>query len=224
MAWTLMELMGTSRRIVETWLYIEVMLVLGTGILGLGHHYFWIGTPQYWLSIGGFFSALEPLPLLGMVVHAVYDAGTHHMTAEDDELIAAEAGEQDLLRVGLIRRDRLHQPLCNDAQHRVANCVAEGIVDALEAIQIEINERNGFILVRRTGYPISRRIETALAIWQTGERVVKGKPLDSLGLGHLSLSSTERVAEEPEPRCEISSAGRSRRPYRRALMDRQPQG
>lgn len=79
MAWSLMELMGTSRRIVEAWLYIEVMLVLGTGILGLGHHYFWIGTPQYWLGIGGFFSALEPLPLLGMVVHAVYDAGAHHM-------------------------------------------------------------------------------------------------------------------------------------------------
>ena len=79
MAWSLMELLGTSRRIVEAWLYIEVMLVLGTGILGLGHHYFWIGTPQYWLGIGGFFSALEPLPLLGMVVHAVYDAGTHRM-------------------------------------------------------------------------------------------------------------------------------------------------
>ncbi|HKT31653.1 MAG TPA: cbb3-type cytochrome c oxidase subunit I [Gammaproteobacteria bacterium] len=79
MAWTLMEVAGTSRRIVETWLYIEVMLVLGAGILGLGHHYFWIGTPQYWLSIGGFFSALEPLPLLGMVVHAIYDAGSHHL-------------------------------------------------------------------------------------------------------------------------------------------------
>lgn len=79
MAWSLMELMGTPRRIVEAWLYIEVMLVLGTGVLGLGHHYFWIGTPQYWLSIGGFFSALEPLPLLGMVVHAIYDAGSHHM-------------------------------------------------------------------------------------------------------------------------------------------------
>ena len=79
MAFTLMQLLGTSRRIVETWLYIEVALVLGTGILGLGHHYFWIGAPNYWLAIGGFFSALEPLPLLGMVVHAVYDAGTHHM-------------------------------------------------------------------------------------------------------------------------------------------------
>jgi len=79
MALALMQLLGTSRRIVETWLYIEVALVLGTGILGLGHHYFWIGTPAYWLAIGGLFSALEPLPLLGMVVHAVYDAGTHRM-------------------------------------------------------------------------------------------------------------------------------------------------
>ncbi|MEO8223594.1 MAG: cbb3-type cytochrome c oxidase subunit I, partial [Gammaproteobacteria bacterium] len=71
MAWALMEIFGTSRKIVEAWLYIEVMLVLGTGILGLGHHYFWIGTPDYWLTIGGVFSAMEPLPLLGMVVHAV---------------------------------------------------------------------------------------------------------------------------------------------------------
>ncbi len=79
MALVLMDVMGTSRRIVEAWLYIEVMLVLGAGILGLGHHYFWIGTPKYWLSIGGFFSALEPLPLLGMIVHAVYDAGMHRL-------------------------------------------------------------------------------------------------------------------------------------------------
>lgn len=79
MAWALMDIFGTSRKIVEAWLYIEVMLVLGTGILGLGHHYFWIGTPTYWLTIGGVFSAMEPLPLLGMVIHAIYDAGTHKM-------------------------------------------------------------------------------------------------------------------------------------------------
>src|SRR6185436_6842908 len=47
MALALMQLLGASRRVVETWLYIEVGLVLGTGILGLGHHYFWIGTPSY---------------------------------------------------------------------------------------------------------------------------------------------------------------------------------
>ena len=81
MAWTLIYLVGASRRVVESWLYVEVALVLGTGILGLGHHYFWIGTPRYWFAIGGFFSALEPLPLLGMVVHAVYDAGERHLQA-----------------------------------------------------------------------------------------------------------------------------------------------
>jgi len=51
-----MHVLGTPRRIVEGWLYLEVLLVFGTGILGLGHHYYWIGTPEYWLGIGGFFS------------------------------------------------------------------------------------------------------------------------------------------------------------------------
>ena len=81
MAWSLMYLLGTSRKILETWLFIEVTLVFGTGIVGLGHHYFWIGTPEYWLGLGGFFSALEPLPLIAMVVHAVYDAGGHRLSA-----------------------------------------------------------------------------------------------------------------------------------------------
>lgn len=79
MAWGLIYLLGVRRTIVTTWLYIEVALVFGSGILGLGHHYFWIGTPDYWLGIGGFFSALEPIPLVAMVVHAVYDAGVSQM-------------------------------------------------------------------------------------------------------------------------------------------------
>ncbi len=79
MAWGLMKTLGVSRRIVTTWLYIEVALMFGSGILGLGHHYFWIGTPEYWLGIGGFFSALEPIPLVAMVVHSVYDSGVHKM-------------------------------------------------------------------------------------------------------------------------------------------------
>jgi len=79
MGWALMHVLGTPRRIIEGWLYLEVLLVFGTGILGLGHHYYWIGTPEYWLGIGGFFSSLEPIPLVAMVVHAVYDAGVHKL-------------------------------------------------------------------------------------------------------------------------------------------------
>ncbi len=79
MALALMYVLKTPRKIVEGWLYLEVFLVFGTGILGLGHHYFWIGTPEYWLGIGGFFSALEPIPLVAMIIHAVYDAGVQRL-------------------------------------------------------------------------------------------------------------------------------------------------
>jgi len=67
LAFMLHKLLGTDVKVLAKWMYIEVGLVLFTGILGLGHHYYWIGTPQYWLWIGGIFSSLEPIPLLLMV-------------------------------------------------------------------------------------------------------------------------------------------------------------
>ncbi len=88
MAWGLMKVLHVDRKIVTTWLYIEVALMFGSGILGLGHHYFWIGTPEYWLSIGGFFSALEPIPLVAMVVHAVYDSGVRQMKGNNNPALA----------------------------------------------------------------------------------------------------------------------------------------
>ncbi|WP_020562660.1 cbb3-type cytochrome c oxidase subunit I [Methylosarcina fibrata] len=88
MAWSLMHLLGVRRRVVQTWLYIEVALMFGSGILGLGHHYFWIGTPEYWFSIGGFFSALEPIPLVAMVVHSIYDSGVHNFKNSNHPALA----------------------------------------------------------------------------------------------------------------------------------------
>ncbi|HJL92538.1 MAG TPA: cbb3-type cytochrome c oxidase subunit I [Woeseiaceae bacterium] len=88
MAWGLIKTINAKREIVTTWLYIEVALMFGSGILGLGHHYFWIGTPEYWLSIGGFFSALEPIPLVAMLVHAVYDAGAKSLKTTNSPAFA----------------------------------------------------------------------------------------------------------------------------------------
>ncbi|MDA8078340.1 MAG: cbb3-type cytochrome c oxidase subunit I [Nitrospiraceae bacterium] len=67
LAFMLMKVIGAPRHVLEKWMYIEVGLVMFTGILGTGHHYYWIGTPRYWLWIGGIFSSLEPIPLLVMV-------------------------------------------------------------------------------------------------------------------------------------------------------------
>ncbi len=88
MAWGLIKTINARREIVTTWLYVEVALMFGSGILGLGHHYFWIGTPEYWLTIGGFFSALEPVPLVAMLVHAVYDTGTKNLKVSNHPAFA----------------------------------------------------------------------------------------------------------------------------------------
>ncbi len=74
-AYALVKIIKAKREIVEMWLWIEVLMLFGSGILGLGHHYFWIGTPEYWWEIGALFSALEPVPLVAMFVHVLYDWG-----------------------------------------------------------------------------------------------------------------------------------------------------
>ncbi len=48
----------------------ELFLIMMSGTLGVGHHYWWQGLDEYWIAIGGIFSALEPLPLALMIVEA----------------------------------------------------------------------------------------------------------------------------------------------------------
>ena len=72
-AFILIKLTGVDRKVVEKWLYVELGLFLFTGIAGTGHHYYWLGAPDYWLWIGGVFSALEPLPIVLMVYDTYKD-------------------------------------------------------------------------------------------------------------------------------------------------------
>jgi nitric oxide reductase subunit B len=72
LAYLLIKLTGVDREIIEKWLYVIVAFTLFTGILGTGHHYFFIGTHEHWLWTGSIFSALEPLPFFGMVVLTFY--------------------------------------------------------------------------------------------------------------------------------------------------------
>jgi nitric oxide reductase subunit B len=72
LAYLLIRLSGLDREVLEKWLYVIVGLTFISGILGTAHHYYWIGVPQYWLPIGGFFSALEPFAFLAMAMYAYY--------------------------------------------------------------------------------------------------------------------------------------------------------
>ena len=70
LAFVLIKMTGVDREVIEKWLYVIIAMSLITGIIGTGHHFYWIGTPEYWQWWGSIFSALEPIPFFMMVIFA----------------------------------------------------------------------------------------------------------------------------------------------------------
>ena len=71
LAFLLIKLTGVDREVIEKWLYVIVGLTFLSGILGTGHHYYYIGVGKIWLIVGGIFSMLEPLAFLAMALFAI---------------------------------------------------------------------------------------------------------------------------------------------------------
>ena len=70
LAFVLIKVTGVDREHIDKWLYLIIAMTLISGIVGTGHHFFYIGTPSYWLWIGSIASAVEPLPFFLMILYA----------------------------------------------------------------------------------------------------------------------------------------------------------
>jgi nitric oxide reductase subunit B len=70
LAFMVIKMTGADREIVDKWLYTIVGLSLFSGLLGTGHHYYWIGTPAFWQPVGNIFSTMEIAPFFAMVIFA----------------------------------------------------------------------------------------------------------------------------------------------------------
>ncbi len=70
LAFVLIKVTGVDREVIEKWLYVIIAMALISGLIGMGHHYFWIGAPEYWQWWGSVFSALEPIPFFMMTLFA----------------------------------------------------------------------------------------------------------------------------------------------------------
>ncbi|WP_254766350.1 nitric-oxide reductase large subunit [Salinilacihabitans rarus] len=79
---TLVSMNLLSKRSAEKAVIFQAMLVMGSGIIGVSHHYWWVGQPDVWVPIGSVFSTLEFIPLLFILYEALHeyrammDAGT----------------------------------------------------------------------------------------------------------------------------------------------------
>jgi nitric oxide reductase subunit B len=51
-------------------MYFQLILLLGGGVIGIGHHYYYNGSAEVWLGLGAVFSALEVIPLTLLILEA----------------------------------------------------------------------------------------------------------------------------------------------------------
>ncbi|WP_144905537.1 nitric-oxide reductase large subunit [Halobellus captivus] len=68
---TLVSMNLLSRRSAEKAVMLQALLVMGTGVIGVSHHYWWVGMPDMWIPIGSVFSTLELIPLVFILYEAL---------------------------------------------------------------------------------------------------------------------------------------------------------
>lgn len=73
-AYMLVTLGLSSKQRALTAAYLTASLALFSGIIGVGHHYYWFGDPDIWLSLGGVVSAVEPVPIILLLLKSTTGA------------------------------------------------------------------------------------------------------------------------------------------------------
>ena len=93
----LLVLMGlTSRKLAERTIFLAVFLFLATAILGIAHNFYWIAKPTGTLALGSVFSTLQVLPLLLLTL----DAWQMRQKTDDAEK-RRRRGEQEYVMGGV---------------------------------------------------------------------------------------------------------------------------
>lgn len=71
-----------------------------SGILGTGHHFFYMGATEYWLWIGSISSAVEPLPFLLMILFA-FTMARDRKIKHDNEIALTGKGTAVMSFIGV---------------------------------------------------------------------------------------------------------------------------
>ncbi len=84
LAFVVIKVTGVDREQIDKWLYLIVASTLIAGLMGVGHHYYYIGTPKYWFWLGTIFSVLEVVPFFLMIIF-VYQMVKKRRIKHDNE-------------------------------------------------------------------------------------------------------------------------------------------
>jgi len=120
-AYLLMALGLVSRQLAERSVYLQLILIFLGGVLGTGHHIYWVGGPEMWVPLGSMFSFIEVLPLVLLIL----DAMDYHDLIERQRgfkygvayLYVLGAAFWNFVGAGVFGGGTLNAPLVNYYEH-----------------------------------------------------------------------------------------------------------
>jgi nitric oxide reductase subunit B len=119
-----------SRRFVERIVYFELILIFGSGFVGMGHHFYWVGEPAVWLALGAMFSMVEVVPLGVLVVRAWHEyravrAAGHEFPQRTAFMFFTSAAVWNVAGAGLLGA-LINPPIVNYYEHGEFLTLAHG--------------------------------------------------------------------------------------------------
>jgi nitric oxide reductase subunit B len=197
---TLVSMGLLEKRSAEKAVMLQVLFVMGAGIIGVSHHYWWIGQAEIWLPLGSVFSTLELIPLVMILFEAI---GEYRALADSGEEFAYRlpftfiiaSGVWNFVGAGVLGFF-INLPLINYYEHGTYLTVAHAHAAMFGAF--------GFLALGMAVYMLrltvdpdrwnGRRLRWAFWLWNVGLTVMVVLSLLPVGFLQLEAAFTEGYA------------------------------
>jgi nitric oxide reductase subunit B len=194
---TLVSMGLLRKRSAEKAVVFEALFVMGSGVIGVSHHYWWLGHPDVWLPLGSIFSTLELIPLVIILFEALNE---YRVLATSDESFAYTLPFMFIVASGLwnfvgagVLGFFINLPLINYFEHGTYLTVAHAHAAMFGAF--------GFLAIGMATYMlriavepgewVERRLRWAFWLWNAGLAVMVLGSLLPVGFLQLEVAFTQ---------------------------------
>ncbi|WP_336002185.1 nitric-oxide reductase large subunit [Halorientalis halophila] len=163
-----------EKRSAEKAVMLQALFVMGTGVIGVSHHYWWIGQPDIWVPIGSAFSTLELIPLVFILYEAI---GQYHAMSTGGEsfpytlpfMFIIASGAWNFVGAGVLGFF-INLPLINYFEHGTYHTVGHAHAAMFGAFGFLAIGMAVYMLqlTTRTGAWSERRLRWAFWCWNVG--------------------------------------------------------
>ncbi|WP_327051418.1 nitric-oxide reductase large subunit [Halomicrococcus gelatinilyticus] len=195
---TLVSMNLLEKRSAEKAVLFEALLVMGSGVVGVSHHYWWIGQPDVWVPLGSVFSTLELIPLVVILFEAL---GEYRALASAGEtfpyrlpfMFIIASGAWNFVGAGVLGFF-INLPILNYYEHGTYLTVAHAHAAMFGAF--------GFLALGMATYMLrittrdwdGRRLRWAFWSWNVGLAMMVGVSLLPVGFLQLETAFTQGYA------------------------------